>query len=79
MDTSVQFKTMLVNDRIGRLEFEAVGERLAATARRCDAGPPNGGLRRSVGRLLISAGRRVAGEPGSSGSAAARPAGSPAH
>jgi len=60
----------VVRDRIRARELEAASERLAATAHATSA-PSN--LRRHVGRLLITAGRRVAGEQASAGSPAARP------
>lgn len=80
MQNYVTFQEAIVRDRIRERAAEAAGERLAAASHtRTDgvtAAPT--GLRRRVGRLLISAGRRVAGEPGSSGSSAARPASSAA-
>lgn len=60
-----------IRDRIREREAEAASERLVATSR-SNATP--GSLRRSVGRLLIQAGRRVAGESAQSGSPAGRPA-----
>lgn len=76
MQAYVDFNMAIVQDRFRAREVEAAGERLAAAARdgRATSIAHRGGVRRQVGRLLISAGRRVAGEPGSSGSSAARPA-----
>ena len=62
----------VVRDRIRTRELEAASERLASKARRTGTAPSS--LRRSVGRLLILAGRRVAGEQAPAGSSAARPA-----
>jgi hypothetical protein len=61
---------VVIRARIRERELEAASERLAATA---PATSPIG-IRRTVGRLLIRAGRRIAGEPVTSGSPAARPA-----
>ena len=61
----------VVRDRIRARELEAASERLAATAH---ATPSPSSLRRRIGRLLITTGRRVAGEGASAGSPAARPA-----
>lgn len=60
---------LVIRTLIREREVEAAGERLAASARATPSG-----LRRTVGRLLIQVGRRVAGEPGSAGSPVARPA-----
>ncbi|MBI2776306.1 MAG: hypothetical protein HYX57_03425 [Chloroflexi bacterium] len=60
---------VVIRRLIRERELEAANARLAASARATPSG-----LRRTVGRLLIQAGRRVAGEPGSSGSPVARPA-----
>ena len=62
---------MVVRARIRAREVEAAGERLAAIARTTTTS--NGNARRRVGRLLILAGRRIAGESVPSGSPAARP------
>ena len=61
---------MVVRARIRTREVEAAGERLAAIARTTTN---DGNARRRVGRLLILAGRRIAGESVPSGSPAARP------
>jgi hypothetical protein len=61
---------MVVRARIRDREVEAASERLAATARTI----PQASVRRTVGRLLIGAGRRIAGESATAGSPAARPA-----
>ena len=61
----------LVRDRIRARELEAASERLAAIAQGT-AGPSTFRLR--IGRLLITAGRRVGGEQASAGSPAGRPA-----
>jgi hypothetical protein len=61
---------LVVLSRIRERELEAASERLAASARRTTS-PRT--LRRGWGRLLISTGRRVAGEPAPTGSSAARP------
>lgn len=78
MQTYVDFNMAIARDRIRARETEAAGERLAAAARdgRVLSISHRGGVRRQLGLLLISAGRRVAGEPASSGSSAARPASS---
>ncbi|HEX5589103.1 MAG TPA: hypothetical protein VFX65_02290 [Candidatus Limnocylindrales bacterium] len=59
---------LVVRARIREREVEAASERLAATARTTT---PRS-LRRSVGRLLILTGRRVAGEVAPTASPAAR-------
>lgn len=74
MQAWVEITTALIQDRIRERENEAASERLAAIARNAGLLSFDGGVRRRVGRFLIVAGRRVAGEPGSSGSSAARPA-----
>ncbi len=56
-----------IRTRIEERLAEAASERLASADR-----PAAGSVRRRVGRLLITAGRRVAGEPAASGSPAAR-------
>jgi hypothetical protein len=61
----------VVRDRIRARELEAASERLAATAHTT---PASSNLRRRIGRLLITTGRRVAGEQAPAGSPAARPA-----
>jgi hypothetical protein len=61
---------VVIRARIRERELEAASERLAAAAH---ATSPIG-IRRTVGRMLISAGRRIAGEPAVAGSPAARPA-----
>lgn len=61
---------VVIRARIREREIEAANERLAATARTIT---PRS-LRRSIGRLLINAGRRVAGESVANGSSGARPA-----
>jgi hypothetical protein len=61
---------VVIRARIRDRELEAASERLAATAH---ATHPIG-VRRTVGRMLISAGRRIAGEPAVAGSPASRPA-----
>lgn len=61
---------LVVRDRIRAREVEAAGERLAAIARTTTN---DGNARRRVGRLLIQAGRRIAGEPVPPGSPAVRP------
>lgn len=70
MDGWIEINQVAIRDRIREREIEAAGERLAATVRTTTAN----GLRRSVGRLLINAGRRVAGEPVTTGSSGTRPA-----
>ena len=62
---------VVIRARIRELELEAARERLAATARTTTT-PRR--LRRSVGLLLILAGRRIAGESVPTDSPAARPA-----
>jgi predicted N-acetyltransferase YhbS len=62
---------VVIRARIRERELEAASERLAASAR--VATTPRS-LRRTIGRLLIRAGRRVAGESAHAGSQAARPA-----
>ena len=62
---------VVIRARIRERELEAASERLAASAR--VAATPRS-LRRTIGRLLIRAGRRVAGESALAGSPAARPA-----
>ena len=61
---------VVIRARIRERELEAASERLAATARATSAI----GVRRTVGRLLIRAGRRIAGESATAGSPATRPA-----
>ena len=61
----------VVRDRIRTRELEAASERLAAAAH---ATSTPSSFRRRIGRLLITTGRRVAGEQASAGSPAARPA-----
>jgi len=71
MNGYVEFTQLVVRDRIRAREVEAASERLAAVARTTST---NGNARRRVGRLLILAGRRIAGESVTSGSPAARSA-----
>ncbi len=66
----IEVTQMVVRERIRAREVEAAGERLAAIARTIST---DGSARRRVGRLLILAGRRIAGESVPSGSPAARP------
>ena len=58
MDGRTELTQVVIRARIRELELEAVRERLAANAR---AGSPIG-VRPIVGRLLIRAGQRMAGE-----------------
>ncbi|MEO7663587.1 MAG: hypothetical protein ABIV26_00545 [Candidatus Limnocylindrales bacterium] len=69
MNAWTEQNQVVIRNLIRERELEAASERLAASARTTQRG-----LRRNVGRLLILAGRHVAGEPVSSGSPAARPA-----
>jgi plasmid stabilization system protein ParE len=62
---------VVIRARIRERELEAASERLAAGAR--IATTPSS-LRRTVGRLLIRTGRRIAGESALAGSPVARPA-----
>lgn len=65
-----ELNEMVIRARIRERELEAASQRLAATAH---ATTP-GSVRRTVGRLLIRAGRRIAGESATAGSPATRPA-----
>lgn len=71
MNGYTEITQMVVRDRIRAREVEAAGERLAVIARTTTN---DGNARRRVGRLLILAGRRIAGESVPSGSSAAQPA-----
>jgi len=59
-----------IRARIRERELEAASERLAAAAH---VSSPSS-VRRTVGRMLIRVGRRIAGESATAGSPAARPA-----
>jgi len=70
MDAWTELTQVVIRARTRTLELEAAYERLAATAH---ATTPTG-IRPIVGRLLIRAGQRIAGESAVAGSPAARPA-----
>ena len=63
---------VVIGARIRERELEAASERLAATAR-IPVATTSPSVRRSVGRMLIRVGRRIAGESAAAGSPAARP------
>ena len=69
MNAWTEQNQMMIRDRIRERELEAASERLASTAR--FSSPTS--FRRRVGRLLIQAGRLLAGEPVRPGSPVARP------
>jgi hypothetical protein len=71
MNAFTEQNQRVVRDRIRARELEAASERLAAAAH-ATSSPSS--FRRRIGTLLITAGRRVAGEQASAGSPAARPA-----
>jgi hypothetical protein len=70
MNGYTEITQMVVRDRIRTREVEAAGERLAAIARTTTN---DGNARQRLGRLLILAGRRIAGESVPPGSPAVRP------
>lgn len=67
MQAYIEFTQLVVQARIRARGDEAASERLAAIARRSRDSRP---VRRQVGRLLILAGRRIAGESAQAGSPA---------
>jgi hypothetical protein len=69
MDAWTELTQVVTRARIRALELEAANERLAATAH---ASSPTG-IRPIVGRLLIRAGQRIAGESAVARSPAAWP------
>lgn len=68
MNAYTEMTMVVVQARIRERGDEAASERLAAIARRRRDSRP---VRRQVGRLLILAGRRIAGESAQAGSPAA--------
>ena len=70
MTGDLNTRHLIILDHVRALEMEAASERLAKIAQSAQARIT---ARRRVGELLIRTGRRIAGEPGLSGSPAARP------
>jgi hypothetical protein len=69
MNAWTEQNQIVIRSRIQERELEAASERLAATAHASS----QGSIRRSVGWLLILAGRLIAGGSVRTGSPAARP------
>jgi len=69
MEAWTEYQQTIVAGVIAERLADAAEQRLAMAARH--SGTP-GGFRRGIGYLLIQAGRRMAGEPGSAGPSPAR-------